>query len=112
MPASDPITAIFGAVGEGIKLAGGFIEEARAQRYEEEHKDRLKEWRSINALPDRAREQLTHVYVMRLLDEAGATVGSMGDNISVPVGVLHALINEVSEGIKKDKILNRLQFKG
>lgn len=111
MPASDPITAIANAISAIGGAVTPYIEEELAQRYEREFRERIKAWNAIQDSPDRVRPTLVHSHVMQLLDDAGATVGSMGTNVSVPVGVLGALINEVAEGIKKDKILARLSFK-
>lgn len=113
MGSADPVTAVAQALGEALGIVRPVVEEAVRQKFEDGHRERMEEWSGICAIADDGvRADRTHTYVLRLLSEAGKAQGRVdGRTIRVPVDILDALIEEVSEGIKKDGILNRIQFK-
>lgn len=109
--ASDPITAVANALAQAGALAQPWVEDRIRQKHEREHQDRMQEWVSILASPPDGRADRVHAFVMRVLARAGAPAAGVGANIAVPLDVLNALISELSEGIKKDGLINNLQFR-
>ncbi len=113
MPGTDPITAIANALAQAGAAAQPFIEDWIAQKYENEHQQRMAEWLSIVAEKDNARRgDRMHDFVLQLLGRAGAPSGDVANVVvPVPLDTLTSLLAEVSEGIKKDALLARVQFK-
>jgi hypothetical protein len=109
--AADPVTAIGNALAEALGTVRPIIGQALREKHEVAHKNRLREWADITSVvkPDPNR---VHSFVMRLITECGQTTGGrLGDNISVPVGILNALIEIASENAMQDKLLANIQFK-
>lgn len=113
MPSVDPITAIANAISGIAGMAQPFIEEHFSQLFEKQHAERIKELEGILAEENiNVRADLLHEFTIRLLNESGKTItGAVSRNIRIPLDVYIALLEEVSEGIKKDKIINKIQFK-
>lgn len=110
--AADPITAIANALASAGSAARPFIEEHLAQKHESAHQKRMAEFVGILAVEDVGlRADRLHDFVLRLLAAAGSPARGVGAHVAVPVDVLMALVAEVSEGIKKDANLARVQFK-
>lgn len=110
--AIEMVTAVARALETGGHLLEPFVERSFAQQYEKEHQTRIKEWGSI--LGDQnisSRADRMHVFVTSLLQHTGQATGGMGTCISVPVDVLNALVTTLSENIKNEALLERVQFR-
>lgn len=109
---TDTITAIAKAAEKAFGAAIPYIEESVAQRYEKEHQQRMQVFAKIMAHGDTDRAGALDLFVREQLAKAGvATTGISTGTLRVPVDCFAALISELSEGIKKDAMLARIQFK-
>jgi hypothetical protein len=108
--ATDPITAVANAISAGLNGAVPFALDALAQKYNEEHKERIKEFQIIMALPDGPERASRFAdFIVQLAEASGQSIVIQGDNdISVPFSVFSFLINCCSDGIRKDTILAQL----
>lgn len=107
------VKSIGDALAKAGEIAKPFIDDRFAQKYEREHRERQAEFLSILAEKDNQRRaDRLSVFVIRLLTHAGTPVGALGNqSIEIPVDVFVALVNELSEGVKKDALLARMEFK-
>lgn len=92
------LNAISGLTGVAIPL----VDDAVAQKYETQLTNSIKEWNNLvaNWNPDNV-----NTFVMQLIGDAGQTIGSMGDNKSVPLGVVSALVTIAIEEVFKSHVL-------
>lgn len=105
--ALDIITAVMDAISSVANVAKPYIDEHLAQKYEAEHKDRITEWQNLLNMPDNsARADLIELFAIKLCNAAGQAIGTMGDNISVPVEALTALVKIASDKIQVQETLN------
>lgn len=111
--AFDFVTAIANAIGSVANAAKPIIDEHLAQKYEHEHKERIKEWQNILSVKDmRHRADLLELFAVKLCNDAGEAWTHLGDNISVPLDALNALIKIASEKIQAEQTLNyAIRFK-
>lgn len=109
----DPVTAIAGAVEAFFGTVKPVVEEHYAQKYEEEHKQRIREYQNVMSLPDGdVRAGSIGTFVRGLCDSAGTPTGSLsGELISIPVEYLQAFVVNTSESIRDEQRLARLTFK-
>ncbi len=108
----DPITAFFNAIPGLAGIVQPFIVDGLAQKYENEFKDRLRDWNTIVAEDDAGkRADSLQSFVLQLISDAGQTAGGVGSNIAVPMDVLAALVNIAAGKIKDDELLANMQFK-
>lgn len=108
MSAVDPITAIANAISGIAGVAQPFIDQAVAQKYETEFTDNITEINNaITALDPSTVDTL----VLRLIGEAGQTIGGMGEVVGISVGKLAAILAIVAWKIKDDHLLANIQFK-
>lgn len=105
--ALDPITAIANAIADLAGIAKPLIDSHVAQKYENECKERLHEWNALIAENNPA-----HIndYVLRIISDAGQIAGGVGENRSVPLDILNALIAIAANKIKDDELLANVQF--
>ena len=111
--ALDLPTAILNLLTKAGEVAQPFIDESFSQKYENEHRDRIQEFNKIMGIEnDLDRSHELSDFMLRLISKSGATVGSVDTRtIRVPLDYFTALISECSEGVKKDSLLNKIQFK-
>ena len=109
----DPVTAVATAVSELFGTIRPAVEEHYAQRYESNHKDRIRDWSELISMPDSdERGHRIGAFVRGMLDSAGTPTGQFsGTVIQVPVEILTALIQNTSESIRDDQRLARITFK-
>jgi len=112
MAGSDPVTAIFNALAEGLHLSQPIVNRALAEKYDKGHQERMLEWQGIIALPDDPnRANRIADYIMRILTEDGFIAGDFsGSEISIPIQTLSALLSAASDGIRQRGILSAIQL--
>jgi len=95
------------------EVAQPFIDEAFAQKYDNQHRERIEEFNKIMSISnDLDRSYELADFMLRLVSKSGATIrGVDSTSIEVPLDYFTALVSEVSEGIKKDQLLNKIQIK-
>lgn len=105
--ALDLPTAIANALAGLAGVAKPYIDASVAQKYENECKERLAQWVSLVSS-----NNLTGInaFVLRLISDAGQIAGGLGEDISVPVDVVNALIAIACNKIKNDELLANIQF--
>lgn len=112
MAASDPVTAVANAL---VGIAGAvtpFINDALAQKYDTQYRQRLSEWSSIVAQADSSvRADSIRAYLDKLFADADTSGGGLGDDISLPLSDFNALINIAAGKIRDDQRLAAIQFK-
>lgn len=110
---ADPITAVGNALAGLFGVIKPSIDEHYAQKYDDAHKDRMREWQDLVALsnPDDRASRIGS-FVTGMLDDAGTPVGQFsGTLVQVPVEILNALIQNTSESIRDEQRLARITFK-
>lgn len=105
--AIDPITAIANAITGLANIAKPFIDDHIAQKYENEEKERLSEW---NKLISENNPNHINTFVLRLINDAGHISSGVGENRSVSLDVINALIAITCGKIKDDQLLANIQF--
>ena len=110
IPIIDSIAKAVASVSDSLRP---WIDDHFQEKYELEHQERISEFNKIMGISDS--HDLYHElsdFMLRLISKSGATVGRVDSStISVPVDYFTALVSECSEGIKKDAIINKLEFK-
>lgn len=105
--ALDILTAVANAISAVASDAKPYIDDHLAQKYEQENVQRIEEWQSILNMSDTdSRADLIELFAIKLCNAAGQAIGTMGDNISVPLEALTALVKIASEEIKVQQTLN------
>jgi hypothetical protein len=109
----DPVTAVANALGGLFGTLKPVVEEHFAQKYENQHRDRIGEMEEILAEPDSVdRASKLARFVERLCTSAGTPCGDVsGTTISIPVSHLRTLLTLASENIRDDQRLARITFK-
>lgn len=106
--ALDIATAIIDAIPALAGIAQPYINDAIAQKYENQFNEGVTEWNNLVGAFD---PSVVHPYVMQLIGDCGQAVGSMGDNKSVPVGIINALILIALKDRMDNHLLANVQFK-
>lgn len=106
--ALDPVTAIANAISSIAGVAQPFIDQAVAQKYENEFTDNIAE---INQALANLDPSTVDALVLRLIGEAGQTIGGVGEIVGISVGKLAAILAIVAGKIKDDHLLANIQFK-
>lgn len=106
-------SGIGNAVGALFGTIKPFVEEHFAQKYENDHKDRLEEFNDIMQGEDSDdRAGRLDRFVERLCVSAGTPAGDIqGKRITIPLSHFRALITIASGKVKDDQMLARLEFK-
>ena len=108
----DPVTAVATAVSSVADLIRPMVEEHLAQKYDNEHRERVIEWQ--NALADAnfvTRADRMWELLHRMLLDAGyppAPTWGTGANVSVPAALLHALALATMAKVRDDKYIARM----
>lgn len=107
------LSGIGNAIGAFFGTVKPFVEEHFAQKYENEHKDRLQEFSDILDTEDSEdRAGRLDRYIERVCDSAGTPSGDVsGRRINIPLSHFRSLTTIASGKIKDDQMLARLQFK-
>lgn len=108
----EPLTAGLNLADDIVKAAKPLIDDALAHKYEKEFDERIKQWQEIVLLPDgddRA-DRMDH-YLIRLCADSGTPIGGLGENISVPVSVVNALVLGNCNSILREQIISSLNYK-
>lgn len=114
MPVTDPITSIGNALTGFFGTIQPVIDEHYAQKYENEHRDRMVEFEGILSQPD-SEDRADHLarFVERMCIAAGTPTGDLsGGQIRIPLSHFRTLVILASENIRDDRRIARLQFKG
>lgn len=106
--AIDPITSIANAISDLAGIAKPFIDSHIAQKYENECKERMAQW---NALIAENNPNHINAFVLCLIADAGQIAGGVGENKSVPLDILNALIAIACGKIKDDELLANTIYK-
>jgi hypothetical protein len=105
--ALDLPTAIANALAGIAGVAKPYIDASVAQKYENECKDRLAQW--VTLLTTNKPDDI-NAFVLRLVSDAGQVAGGLGEDISVSLDVVNALIAIACNKIKDDELLANIQF--
>lgn len=111
--ASDPVTAVGNALSGFFGLLKPSIDEAYAQKYNDQHKERMEKFQEIMGQPDSdLRAARLAQFIIGMCNDAGTPAGILqGELVSIPVEVFQALVINLSESIKSDQLLGRITFK-
>lgn len=110
---ADPVTAVGNALAGFFTTLKPVIDNHYAQKFDNEHKDRINESDEILSIHDNdTRAYALASYVTRLCISAGLPAGDLqGTSIEIPLSHFRTLILIASEKIRDDQYLARMEFK-
>jgi hypothetical protein len=99
----NPFTALLDVLGSALKFGKPILDRHLATSNEKREKEDIGEWTEVLATSEDKRADRIHSFVTGLLIDCGETPGGLGENVSVPVGYLSALVEVAIKKKRQDR---------